>query len=249
MGSWRMKVLTYDSNESNHVRRSVLMKNTSIFALAAGMGSLVLATSASADLGLSVELVRTGAEGQTYRMYVSGMEDDSRIDAVFGNASNSLTISAGDGLSFYQNGLGGNTSTSINSAFFPLAPSVEWDSYVTIGTLYQNGAPFGGNALSDIGINWSSFAAGGALTTDNGSWYVTPDDAQGGEMDNMVLIGQFTIAGGSGDVADDFGAVSVNVQGKYADGTTFQGLNLAIPAPGALALLGVAGLVSRRRRK
>ena len=72
--------------------------------------------------------------GETYRMYVN-MEAGTRIDAVFGNSVGSLSIGLLDGMSFYQNSFGGPTSTSTNSDFFALAPSLEWDSYVTIGSL------------------------------------------------------------------------------------------------------------------
>ena len=225
MGSWRMKVLTYDSNESNHVRRSVLMKNTSIFALAAGMGSLVLASSASADVAAELVSMGSNSEGHTYRMYITGLADGDRLDAVYGNESNGLSIAG----NFYENSFGGNTSMSINPALIAVFPSLANDTWVTIGATDM----LGGNALNDIGMNWDA----GNYNTTNGSWFVTPDDAQ------------FTVVGGTGVVADDFSSAIVNVQGTIGGGVVqLTGLN-AIPAPGALALLGVAGLVSRRRRK
>jgi hypothetical protein len=155
-------------------------------------------------------------------------------------------------MSFYQHtAFGGPTSQSINSAFFPLAPSLEWDSYVSIGALYSNGAPFANNSLLDIGIDWASFEGGGALVTDNGSWFVTPVDPQGEELSGRVFIGQFTVVGGSGDgYADLVGQISI--QGKDADSVTFQENGVTwtvVPAPGAIALLGLAGICSRRRRK
>jgi hypothetical protein len=103
----------------------------------------------------------------------------------------------------------------------------------------------------DIGIDWTSFNGGGTLATDNGSWFVTPVDPQGGELGGRVLIGQFTVVGGTGDgYADLLGQISI--QGKDADGVTFQELGASwavIPAPGAIALLGLAGVCSRKRRK
>jgi len=192
--------------------------------------------------GFTVELVNSGDQGDTYRVSAN-VDAGARIDAVFGNSANFLDVYASSG-TFYQNGLGGATSLSINNAFFPLAPSVEWDSYVTVGSLYANGTPFASNELKTIGIDFSGFEAGGALQTDNGSWFVTPADAQGGEVDGKVLIGQFTVA--SGAAVEGY----VSLQGKDSSGTTFQALNVTwVPAPGALALLGVAGLAGRRRRR
>ena len=241
-----MKVLTYDSNESNHVRRSVLMKNTNIFALAAGMGSLVFASGAMADL--SVSLVSQGdsayGAGHIYQLVIGGLADGDRIDAVYGNADAVLNIESTS--SFYQNMFGTESSMGVNPALLAVFPSLADDSFVTIGAMTA-----AGNNLNTIGVDFSGFNAGGALTTDNGSWFVTPDDAQGAAVNGEVVIGQFTVAGGTGDMYADFSAAVVSVQGTINGETVnFTGDALApIPAPGAIALLGVAGLVSRRRRK
>ncbi|HJN72039.1 MAG TPA: PEP-CTERM sorting domain-containing protein, partial [Phycisphaerales bacterium] len=82
------------------------------------------------------------------------------------------------------------------------------------------------------------------LATDNGSWFCTPVDPQGEEVGGRVLIGQFTLVGGT----DLIGQISL--QGKDADGNTWQELGVTwVPAPGAMALLGLAGLAGRRRRR
>jgi hypothetical protein len=229
--------------------------NIKTLSLTIAAGSL-LATTAMADYtGLSYDIIeQTGDGGQagtwTARVYADFDNAVDRVDAIFGNADNMLSIDSTNG--FYQNtAFGGPTSTSINSAFFPLAASLEWDSYVTIGALYADGTPFDNNALLDIGIDFSGFEAGGAIASDNGTWFVTPDDAQGAAGASMrVLLGQFTMHG-----ADAGSAVfgELNIQGKDSNGDTFQvtgqDFYFAVPAPGALALLGLAGVASRRRRK
>jgi hypothetical protein len=199
--------------------------------------------------GFEFESLGNMGNGETYRMYVT-VEAGARIDAVFGNSIGGLDIGTADGMSFYQNGYGGPTSTSCNSDFFLLAPELEWDTYVTIGAIYANGSPFANNALLDIGIDFGDFNAGGDLAgVDNGSWFVTPADAQGGEVGGRVLIGQFTVIGGTGNGAADL-LGQVSLQGKDANGDTWQELGVSwVPAPGALALLGVAGLAGRRRRR
>ena len=104
--------------------------------------------------------------------------------------------------------------------------------------------------MNNIGIDFGAFNSAGSLLTDNGSWFVTPDDIQGQEVAGRVLLGQFSVIDGSGVLTDDMAAMMVNVQGKDADGNTWNliGGN-ALPAPGALALLGLAGVTARRRRK
>ena len=213
------------------------------------LGAIALAGAAQATpfQGFSFDSMGNMGDGETIRMYVD-LDAGSRIDAVFGNSVGDLSIQVNGG-SFFQHALGGPTSTAINSAFFPLAPSLEWDSYVTIGALYADGTPFGNNALLDIGISWASFEGGGELATDNGSWFVTPVDAQGEEQGGRVLIGQFTVIGGTGDGYTDL-LGQISIQGKDADGVTFQELGATwVPAPGAIALLGLAGVCGRRRRK
>ena len=225
------------------------MKKLSVFA--GVVGGIALAGSASAALqSLSMDLVNSGSEGNSYRLYAN-VDAGARIDAVYGNAQGALSVATANGASVYHNANGGPTSKEINSNFFAFVPSMEWDSYVSIGALYQDGNPFGSNNLNNIGIDWSSFESGGTLETDNGSWFVTPEDAQGNELNGQVFLGQFTVQGGLGSADDLVG--QINIQGKDADGNTFNAIgatwNSPVPAPGALALLGFAGLASSRRRR
>ncbi|HCV24089.1 MAG TPA: hypothetical protein DGN59_11570, partial [Candidatus Latescibacteria bacterium] len=89
----------------------------------------------------------------------------------------------------------------------------------------------------------------GDLFCDNGTFFVTPVDPQGEEQGGRVLIAQFTTFSGSG--AYDI-AFSAGFQGKDDAGVTWQSghsVMIAVPAPGAVALLGLAGLAGRRRRR
>ena len=223
------------------------MNMTSVFA--GTVGGLAIAGSAVAGMnGLSYDIHGNDLIPGTYtvRMYAE-VDAGNRVDAVFGNTEHNMSISYYGGASAYQNSLGGPTSTSINPAFFALAPSLEWDSYVTIGSLY---AP---NALQDIGISWSSWDPdGGDLFSNNGTFFITPADPQGEESGGRVLIAQCTTFAGSGSY--DM-TCSAGFQGKDASGATWQSGHSVditgeiIPAPGAMALLGLAGLAGRRRRR
>ena len=220
------------------------MKRASIFA--GTVGGFAIASSALAGMnGLSADLVGEDLVAGTYTVRVYAEVDaDNRLDAVFGNSVYALSMTYLNGASAYQNSLGGNTSQAINPAFFPLAPSLEWDSYVTIGNLYNTD-----NALQDIGIDWSGWEAGGDLYADNGTWFITPADPQGEAVGGRVLVAQFTTFAGDGEVDIVF---SGGFQGKDASGDTWQSghsIDIAIPAPGAIALLGLAGLAGRRRRR
>ncbi len=205
-------------------------------------GSL-LATSAMADyIGLSFDVVDYGYGDGTWtaRIFAEFDAATDELDAVFGDAANDLHITSTYG--FYQNAFGGPTSADINPANYNAFPSLVLDSWVTIGLEDQVG-----NNMLNIGIDWTDFEDnGGDISTDNGTWFATPDDAQvlaGPDM--QVMIGQFTMYGLNSHVSG-----VINIQGKAGDFETFQEREIVFdfPAPGALALLGIAGLAQRRRK-
>ena len=211
------------------------MKTTII--TSAGVGALLLTGIASADFqGISAELHAQSAFGDTYRVYVD-LDAGDRLDAVYGSSENGLVLGSTSAL--YDNSFGGNSSLNINPALLAVFSSLAYDSWVTIGAETD-----AGNALSLQTIDFGS--GGNFASSDNGSWYVTPDDAQGAEVGGRVLIAQMTIAGG-GSADDLYG--NLNFQGKLADGSNWGAVNQWIPAPGALALLGLAGVAGRRRRR
>ncbi len=215
------------------------MNNAKLLGLTAGVGTLIFAGTATADFNGVSWTMDSSAYGDTYMIYADVNTGD-QLNAVYGDDSVALSI-AGTGTGFYQNAFGQATVAGMNPAFFPIFPSLMYDSFVTIGLSTSTG-----NAMLDIGIDWTGFEAGGAVWTDNGSWFATPDDSQVYEVGGSVLIGQFTVAAGEGVYG------TINLQGKNADGSNWTAADVSfntVPAPGALALLGLAGLSARRRRK
>jgi len=213
--------------------------NVKRFLTIAGGAALLTTTVANAEfLGLKAELVGNGLVPDTWtaRIYAN-LSAGSRLDAVYGNEANPLLMTSTGGL--FQSIYGGDTSASINPALYGAFPTLEYDSWVTIGLEDQND-----NALASIGINFSD----DEISTADGSWYITPDDPQGQEIGGKVLIAQFTTYGN-----DSVLYGNISMQGKNADGSnwTADGVDydFAKPAPGAIALLGLAGFAGRRRRR
>ena len=144
---------------------------------------------------------------------------DCRLDAIAGDTTQDKMVSTTG--SFYQNIYGGPTSQAINPALFNAFPDLRYDSFVTVGRTDQTD-----NAMSSIGIDFSAFEAGGAIDSSDGSWYVTPEDAQGDgstyvnevcEDANGVLIARLTVRGATASVY--FEAL---FQGKDETGSTWQ---------------------------
>jgi len=236
------------------------------------VGGLMVAGVASAGAFQSLTMTtytdtRDGAptNSVTYRLFAD-LETGASVTALYGNAQGDLQIGTANGATIYHNANGGPTSKEINSNFFPFVPSLEWDSYVSIGALYQNGTPFGSNTLNNIGIDWAPWEGGGDLFSDNGSWFLGggASDPQGGELNGQVFLGQFTVVGGNGDANDLVG--QLNLQGQDADGNSWNQIGVtwntdatdsggdtggsnAVPGIGAIAPLCFVGLVRKRRRQ
>ena len=156
------------------------MKSRSVLGLGL-VSSLVCGVVATADFqGLDYRVAATNAVGGDFNWTIeiyAVLDQGERLDAVAGDGIQDKRL-ATTGY-FYQNIYGGPTSTSINPVLFPTFPSLEYDSWVTIGAMDMTGGQFGSNNLLDIGIDWAAFEAGGDVYTDNGTWFVTPDDSQG----------------------------------------------------------------------
>ena len=168
----------------------------------AAAGAVLCASTAFGGMqGLDYRLVGTNlVDGEfNYTVDVFAVLDagDNRLDAVAGNTNATKLVST-DG-TFYQNSFGGATSMQNNEAFWALQPSMEFDSFVTIGRLSNVD-----NSLQTIGIDFSDFENGGAIDSDNGTWFVLPTDAQGDpeSIDNIdcettssVIIARLTVFG------------------------------------------------------
>ncbi len=237
------------------MRKNVLPMTAGVFgslALAA-MGSLLVAGTASADLtGVTIEVAPDQhPDGDLWDTWLVVAHFDNFMDRIALVGS-----SMGQELFFFTGG-----GDIYNQPQFPGAtlndfPSVgiggeAWDSYVTIGkTIFPSGVQFTPDFLGDFGgdppdvsvILGSSF---GPET--NGAWFFFGDSPEVGQWEGNVIVAQFTVPEGVGFHLE--GAVG------WIPASPGAGIELDafivdnIPAPGALALLGLAGLAGARRRR
>lgn len=166
--------------------------------------------------GLSFETVALNGVGgfNTYHIYANFDFAGDQLTAVFGQDYTPLSIiSTG---SFFQDVAGGATSNEINPGLFGTFPTLEFDSWITIGS------SDGPNGVELLGVNTTNFESGGSLLIDGqygGAWYVLPDAEPSAFPDEngKVLIAQLT---SNGDIS-----IELNLQYRAANGTDPQVLS------------------------
>ncbi len=176
------------------------------------------------------------------------------MQAVAGSLLSPLSISVIGGTFYNTPNTGGDTAPT--TFLVGIFPSLAFDTFVTIGVKQVGappvGQPFDGTTL----VNYPQPIAGTGTFTSNGSWAILGPLAQGNPFDpinsfpgnGQVLIGQF-----SATITPQL----LGIQGTFllqyvSDGVvtaTTESFANFIPTPGALGLLGAAGLIGRRRRR
>ena len=137
----------------------------------------------------------------TYRMYITTPNENDVISAVYGDDDTPLIVSSST--SFFQSEVGTLLGTGVNPFFLDFFPTLEFDSWVTIGL---DGPTGPGDAeiltIGNTNNSWeTNFELGQDLViTDGigGAFYVTPDTNAANIVsgsNRQILIGQFTTDG------------------------------------------------------
>ena len=100
--------------------------------------------------------------GTTYRMYAQ-VNQDCSLYRLFADETNPHLIETTT--TFYQDSFGDDFQSSILPLFFPFAPTLEWDSWVTLGDSYDD-APSTVGDLNLSSFNGSSWSFGGTINSD-----------------------------------------------------------------------------------
>ena len=160
-------------------------------------------TSSNAGYSLEQEIVAVdGVPGMTtYRYYIHTPNADDLVSAVSGDSENPTGLSTTG--TFYQDELGGIFPNGINPLLFESFPSLEFDSWLTIGIDQMPDLAAGeaniGYAEADSESWTAEFEAGQDFAIDGffgGAWYVTSDNTNGvAGADQRVLLAQLTTDG------------------------------------------------------
>jgi hypothetical protein len=161
----------------------------------------------------------------------------------------------GTGNFWHQDFLNGNVQSTFAGTWNPtllVGDNADLDSWVTIG---GEAASFSNSTTADPGWGGAAFNQPGIPDTAEAGvagWYNgNPPNLQGrgvtfGPEDFRALVGNFVMTEGNGvriSLRVGFNQ-GIGSPAEFGESTAL----LGVPAPGAIALLGLAGLAGRRRR-
>ena len=228
--------------------------------------NIVLGTAATAAIATAASADFIGFDGD---VSVIGDYTVIQMNAVFSSDSDialnlfEMEVTTQDGGGFHQSdvqiGAGGTWAPNASLDIPGFADS-SIDSYATIGYAVGSGSPGAATNGTALDPTWLDATNGlGAYVPSGAGWYngnpvsEQTGSAYGGGEDGLsgfaVSVGQFVFETDRMDAIDWFifdGEIGFANPEVAFGGDVF---TYGIPAPGALALLGLGGVASRRRRK
>ncbi len=203
--------------------------------------ALIVSGSAFADFGSASYTVESAVAGyDTYKIFLNFTSPADKLLAINGDVAGGYSAISYEGGELY-NALFAGVLADDNGQYAAF-PGMEGDSYFTIGgqtdTSFSPGFLAGNTGADGSVVNGSSF------TWENNGGYFDSDPGSGAfDTGSGILVAQLTVA--SGEDITFGGTASYNSE---AGDLTFASFSVTtVPAPGALALLGLAGLGRRRR--
>ncbi len=188
---------------------------------------------------------------QVFGVYAVFDNPADRLLGVIGDANNPLHIWTDSPGGFHQvrsQDFGSDLAPS--GGLMKINPVLVYDSFVTIGVQ----AGYEGENTTGLTPGWfdlvsAAFNSDGMIGPATEGWFNgNPDNMQGApDGDGRVMIAQLSVYDGWTTI----NGKSLVIGWNDAEGDTHQTPDSfeIVPAPGALALLGLAGLRTRRRRQ
>jgi len=214
-------IFTIKIYNTTHFMKHFLLLSACCLLVTSSYGQLV-------EIAVEPYLVHDGsipalADMTTYRIYAVCQNASDEVSAVYGDATAPLSLTSTDG--FYQDPLGANLAWTINPAFFAGFPSIEYDSWLTLGVTNQDEITGQPNTIG-MDVAFDEFAAGGNLLVNSengGSWFTLSGDTQAQAGDDLkVLIAQLTVSNDA-VITGNFN-VQIFVGGSQANTEQFAGI-------------------------
>ena len=201
------------------------------------------ATASVEGYNISIEAIQETPNGTQYRMYVETPNATDILSAVVGDAANPTYILSTQPI--FRTGINTEVTANVmNPALFPIFPSLEWESWVTIGI--ENNMISEDESLVALvpeTTDWAAnFNAGNGVTMEGAfgdGWYTLSNVTNGLSGDDQrVLVGQFTTEGIlSGQIfvqmfpeGDSNNAIAVHLPFGYSTDDTEAPVFTSVPA-------------------
>jgi hypothetical protein len=197
---------------------------------------------------------KPGYAGQSvYNIYAEFSSPLNQAVGVVGTPSHPFSIFVqGQSAAFYNSaGASGNDAPSATEAQF--INDINWDSFYTIGKKLE---PYSTPLIVAPGTPGPTSTGkwGGGAIGMNMAWTLPPTTPQGAPTPETLAVGgrvllmRLAVNNQAKVIQGSFGVLIFDENGGAEVGGEFK--TILLPAPGALALLGLAGLAgfSRRRR-
>ena len=217
------------------------------FMLSVAAVAAVAGTASAEFTGFSVEIAQQSGGLTAYQVFANfnGATDTVLNAFQIHNTDGSGVISG----FYHADALTGGASSNVAGTWNPqfvLAPGA-MDSYVCIGG--GTGFASGNSTAADPCWGVAGFNQAGIADTASvgvAGWFnQNPPNLQGQNIDGKTFLGQFVLS--------DSASMSLFMKIGYNAGVSGSPVQFGegiftLPAPGAVALLGLAGLAGRRRR-
>ena len=184
-----------------------------LYTLAVAMGTAVLATAQITGISVETVVEHDGtaisdlAGHTTYRIYADVTSNTDFISAVYGNQDSPLMLGT-DG-EFFHDATAGNFAQNVVPSLFSFFPTLEFDSWLTIGISNSDEGSSVQNTPSTLVDAFAAFNAGDGFVVNDpigGSWFnllqclttleeCAMEDLAFGGADNRVLLAQLTSTG------------------------------------------------------
>ena len=158
------------------------------------------------DVCLDIEVVAIHTEGElaghtTYRLYATLPGPADVITTVFGDIEHPTSLQTST--SWYQSEIGGQFPCANNPLLFDAFPTLEWDSWLTLGISGPPDPTLGQDCPQVVMSTGSPFMTefenGNGFTIDDqigSAWFVVPSNTNGlPDEDGRVLLAQLTTDG------------------------------------------------------
>jgi hypothetical protein len=170
---------------------------------AKGSGGGAPGGSCVGDVCGTVTQTSTDGPGTTYQLGLDLSGSAKNVYTIYGDSASTMAIPA----AYQSDAPFGSNIGGVAAAFVAAVPTTADDSWLTVGITGGDG----GGSMSSIGIDWSTWTAGSALSTDNGAvFWMSPDAGPSGS----AVITQITVTG-------DFSA-TISAQGRATSGDDWQ---------------------------